>query len=581
MFSLNNISKSYLANSLFEDLSFSMQKKMHVGLIGRNGTGKSTLFRLLMGVEEADSGTISFPKGYKVGWLEQHVHFTEKTVLKEAIKGSGLPEERFYEAERILCGLGFSEEDLEKEPSTFSGGYHLRLNLAKALIKDPDCLLLDEPTNYLDIVSIRFLERFLAKFPKEFIIISHDQSFLDRVCTHTMALHRKKLHFTKGSCKDLYEKINEEEKVYEKTREKLEKKKEHMKSYVERFGAKATKAKQAQSRLKQINKMELGQKLSDIETLEFSFQESPFYGRLMLEAKNLTFSYDKPLIENFSLEVEKGERIAIIGKNARGKSTLLRLFIEDLLPKEGSVTHKKNLELGYFGQTHIERLDTSKTIEQEIAEANPKLQFTDVKKICGVMMFSQDLSTKKIDKLSGGERSRVLLGKIIAKPTNLLILDEPTHHLDMESISALVYAVNNSNHSLIMVTHDENILRQIPFTKIVYCHDKGQTHFLGNYDEFLEKVGFEEEKNLKKQKKENSSFVDSKKRSLLKRKIQKAEQTLEKKENELKKLEEKLVEVSSGSDLNEIDIATKNYNDLKEKIDLLYEELGHMYTELD
>jgi ATP-binding cassette subfamily F protein 3 len=577
MFSLKNITKSYHAEPLFEDLNFQMQKKMHLGFVGRNGTGKTTLFRLLTQKETPEKGEISLPKNYEFGVLEQHIHFTEETVLKEGIKGANLSADRLHEAEKILCGLGFTPEDLEKHPSTFSGGYHLRLNLAKALILDPDCLLLDEPTNYLDIVSIRWLERFLKKWPKEFVIISHDRSFLNTVCTHTMALHRKNLFFVKGSTENLYSKINEEEMVYEKSRDKLEKKKQHLSKYIERFGAKSTKAKQAQSKQKAIDKMESLEKLSDLENLVFKFYEASFYGRMLLEAKDLSFSYDKPLIDSFCLQVEKGEKIAIIGKNARGKSTLLRLLIKDLVPKGGSVTHKTNLALGYFGQTHIDTLKAKSSIEDEVYSSNPNLSVTEVRSICGLMLFSQDRAKKKIEVLSGGERSRVLLAKIIAKPCNLLLLDEPTHHLDMESIGALVEAVNNSSQSVIMVTHDEGILEKIAFTKIIYCHDGGQTNFLGSYPEFLEKIGFKEEK-LKKAPKEKKPKPQN---SSLKKEVRKLEKDIEKQEKEFAKIEEELLKVSTAQDFEKISLLTTKYEEVKKLLDQQFSRLETLYDQLE
>lgn len=580
MFSLSNITKIYHAEALFEGLNLQMQKRMHLGFVGRNGTGKTTIFRLLMQKESPDKGEITMPKGYQLGWLEQHIQFTEDSVLKEAIKGANLPSDRLYEAEKILCGLGFSKEGLQAHPSTFSGGFHLRLNLAKVLIKDPDCLLLDEPTNYLDIISIRWLERFLQRWAKEFIIISHDQSFLNKVCSHMMGLHRKKLHFVNGTTEDLYEKIFEEEKIYEKSRLKIEKKKEHLISFVERFGAKATKAKQAQSRLKSLGKMENLEKLSRMEELSFKFQEAPFYGRIQLLASNVCFSYDKPLISDFSLEVEKGEKIAIIGKNARGKSTLLRLLIKDLIPKSGEVEHKKNLSIGYFGQTHIDRLDNERSIEEEIWAENSNLSITEVRSLCGLMLFSQDLAKKKIKMLSGGERSRVLLGKIIAKPSNLLVLDEPTHHLDMESISSLICAIENSSHSLIMVTHDEEILKEISFTKIVYCHDQGQTQFLGSYEEFLEKVGFEEEK-ISAKKNKKSSKKDHKELSIIKKKIEKLEREIENQEDKINDIEHLLSTASQHQDFAQLETLTKDYDQEKISLDKKYLELEQLYKEYE
>ncbi len=496
MIQLDDVELSFSGHPVFTEVSFSLQKGERCAFVGRNGSGKSTLFKLIAGELEADRGSISIPKDYRIGYLNQHIRFKEPTILQEAVMG--LPEherDEVYRAEKILFGLGFTDEDMDRSPADFSGGYHLRLHLAKVLVSEPDCLLLDEPTNYLDILSIRWLGNFLKRWPGEFILISHDRDFLDQVSTHTMGIHREKIKKIKGSTLDYFQLVLQDEELHEKSRIKSEKKRAHLQSFVDRFGAKASKAGQAQSKVKMLERVPVLDKLNQIAELSFTFQEASFPGRKMLEALHLQFSYsDAPLIEGVSLEIEKGERIAIIGKNGRGKSTLLRLLGGDLTPQKGAVEYSDNTRLGYFGQTHIDRLNTHHTIAEEIALANHNLNFTEVKGIAGAMMFSGDLSDKKISVLSGGEKSRVLLGKIVAKPCNLLLLDEPTHHLDIESIEALIEAMEDFSGSVIMVTHSELILRRLNLNKIIHCEEAKQTVFLGTYDEFLEKVGWDEKK---------------------------------------------------------------------------------------
>ncbi len=496
MVQFDHVGLSFSGHPLFEDACFTLQKGERCGLVGRNGSGKSTLFKLIDGEMEPDAGTISIPKNYRIGYLQQHIKFTQPTLIQEA--ALGLPEHEkddIYKAEMILFGLGFTEEDLEKAPGDFSGGYQLRLNLTKVLVAEPNCLLLDEPTNYLDITSIRWLQTFLSRWQGEFILISHDREFMDNVTTHTMGIHREKLRKIKGTTIDFFQQILMEEELHEKSRVKSEKKKAHLQSFVDRFGASASKATLAQSKMKMIEREPVLEKLNAMSELSFAFQVAPFPGKKMLDAKHLQFSYtDEPLIEDFSLEIEKGERIAIIGKNGRGKSTLLRLLGGDLIPQKGELEFSDNTRIGYFGQTHVDRLDGKHMIEEEIALANPYLNYTEIKGIAGAMMFSGTLSAKKISVLSGGERSRVLLGKIVAKPCNLLLLDEPTHHLDIESIEALIDALEDFGGSVVMVTHSELILRRLALDKIVLCEEAQQTVFLGNYDEFLEKVGWDEKK---------------------------------------------------------------------------------------
>lgn len=500
MIQFDDVFLSFAGKPLFEGVSFTLQKRERCALVGRNGSGKSTIFRLIAKEIPLDRGAISVPKGYRIGYLSQHIHFTKPTIREEA--ALGLPpgeEDMVYKAETILFGLGFSEEDLNRAPSHFSGGYHLRLHLAKVLISEPDCLLLDEPTNYLDILSIRWLSQFLRNWSGEFIIISHDREFLDQVCTHTMGIHRQQARKFKGSTLHYYEKILQEEELHEKTRIKVEKKKAAVEQFVERFGAKATKATQAQSKLKRLAREPSLEKLNAIASLSFSFHEAPFYGEKMLEAKDLSFSYtEEPLIRDVSLTIGKKEIIAIIGKNGRGKSTLLRLLGKDLAPQSGHLKTSDNLRIGYFGQTHIDRLNASHTIEEEISLANPLLSYTQVKAIAGVMMFPGDDSVKRLSLLSGGEKSRILLGKILAKPCNLLLLDEPTHHLDIESIEALIDALEDFGGSIIIVTHSELILRRLVPDQLILCGPDKQTVFLGNYDEFLEKIGWDEEEKEKK-----------------------------------------------------------------------------------
>lgn len=492
MIQVSGLSLAYSGEVLFNDATFNIQPRERLALVGRNGAGKSSLFRLLTGKEVPDKGTIAIRKNYTIGTLNQHIVFTKPTLIEEAALGLKKGEEDcIYKAETILFGLGFKEEDLDRSPQDFSGGYQLRLHLAKVLVSEPDCLLLDEPTNYLDIVSIRWLQEFLLDWQGEFVLISHDREFLDSVCTHTMGLHRQKVCKFKGSTIHFYEQIMQQEEIHEKTRVNLEKKRDHLQGFIDRFGAKASKATQAQSKQKLLNRIPVLENLKDLHNLNFEFTAASFPGKKMLEASSLSFSYQgeaaEPLIDRFSLLVEKGERVAIIGKNGRGKSTILKLLSGELPPTKGNSSSGDNVKIGYFGQTNIDRLHPKNTIEEEIAAANIKLNRTQVKAICGLMMFSGDKASKTNSVLSGGEKSRVLLGKILATPCNLLLLDEPTHHLDMESIEALIDAIEEFDGAVIMVTHSELILKRMNLDKLIICHDGKQEIFLGTYQEFLEK----------------------------------------------------------------------------------------------
>lgn len=576
MIQLDNVSLSFAGHSLFERASFTLQKGEKCALVGRNGSGKSTLFKLIIGDLEPDQGHILISKHYKIGYLKQHINFTEKTLLEEAALGLA-PEQRddLYKAEKILFGLGFSEDDLKKCPSAFSGGYQLRLNLAKVLLSEPDCLLLDEPTNYLDIVSIRWLTNFLSKWSSEMIIISHDREFMDQVTNHTMGIHREKLKKIKGSTEEFFQHIYVEEELHEKNRIKSDKKREQLQGFIDRFGAKATKASQAQSKQKILDKEPILKKLNDLAELSFTFKEASFPGKKMLEASNLCFGYtDKQLINNFSITIEKQEKIAIIGKNGRGKSTLLKLLAQELRPTSGQQDASDNMKIGYFGQTHVDRLKGSCTIEEEILLANPALTFSEVKAIAGNMMFSGELSEKKISVLSGGEKSRVLLGQIIARPCNLLLLDEPTHHLDIESIEALLEALESFSGSFVIVTHSELILRRLQLDKIIICDEFKQTVFLGTYDDFLEKIGWQDEpKKLPVQPKENSKPF---KKSHLLKPIQKKIEQVEKKLSLLEqKQKQNTALMEQGDSSSEL---LNSVVDCQKEIDQLEKELYELYA---
>ncbi len=337
MLQITNIEKSYGKQLLFDSVNLTVNPGERVGLVGRNGHGKTTLFRLILGEEHAESGLIKVPNGYTIGHLSQHINFTEDTVIKEACLS--LPEnedhiDETYKAEAILFGLGFTAEDMDKDPASLSGGYQVRLNLTKVLVSEPNLLLLDEPTNYLDIISVRWLTQFLRAWRSELIIITHDRDFMDSVTTHTMCIHRNKIRKVAGSTEKLYAQILLEEEVYEKTRQNDDKKRKEAEAFINRFRASATKAKAVQSRIKAFEKREKFDKLEEIKTLDFSFRSAPFAAKWLLTAEDLSFSFtpDGPkLIDGISFGVAKKDRIAVIGKNGKGKTTLLNLLANEML----------------------------------------------------------------------------------------------------------------------------------------------------------------------------------------------------------------------------------------------------------
>lgn len=593
MIQAKNLGMSFGTQNLFENVTFQLGSKERIGLVGRNGTGKSTLFKIVLGEITATSGEITRPKDYTIGSLEQHIHFTKPTVLEECEQVLRLAlkegEELFstHEAEKILFGLGFKDEDLQKDPKSFSGGYQIRINLTKALLKKPNLLLLDEPTNYLDIVSIRWLKNFLRNFDGEILLITHDRDFMDEVVTHTMGIHRHALKKIKGDTVKYYEQILLDEELYEKARESFERKKKEMQSFIDRFKAKASKAAQAQSRVKALEKMGNMNKLSNVEDLGFKFRYADIPAKTLFEVKHLSFGYNEgdKLFHGLSFAVNKNDRIGIIGKNGKGKSTLLNNISGDLSPLEGKISFHPSVKVGHFGQTNIQRMSLEATIIEEIQSENGDLSIAQVRNIAGTMMFDGDLAKKKIKVLSGGERARVLLGKILAKPANLLLLDEPTNHLDLESIESLTEEIANFEGAVVLVTHSEIMLRNL-CNKLVIFHQGNAEYFEGTYDDFLEKIGWEEEKQVsqvvtgklseKELKQRRIELVQERAKRLRPHQdlIEQLEKDVEEKETFSKRLMEALNSSEVLNDNSKLQDYTHALGKLNQQIDDLFEKLS-------
>lgn len=596
-----------------------------VGLVGRNGCGKSTLFKMILGQECLDGGSIDIPKKYTLGYLQQHLNFTHATVHEEACSVLKPNEDGWIEehkVEAILFGLGFDEESMHKSPALLSGGFQIRLNLAKVLASEPDMLLLDEPTNYLDIVSMRWLSRFLRSWKGEVLLITHDHHFMDEVCTHTAVIHRHKIRKVKGTVEKLRETIAEEEEVAQRTQENEAKKKAQLEQVIERFRYKAAKAAMVQSKIKAAAKLANGERLTHERNLEFSFTEAGFPGKRMLQIKGLHFAYPNrdengteqgmgpELITDLTMEVFKGDRIAIIGPNGRGKTTLLNLIAKELQPTEGEISHNPNLQINYFGQTNINRLNLDNTVEEEIASAIEEVsQKSRARGLAGLMMFSGDAALKKVKVLSGGERSRVLLGKILASACNMLLLDEPTNHLDMESIESLIDALEDYEGTALVVTHDEELLHAFANRLVVFDGGKCRV-FEGSYADFLEKVGWASEKkpggtesaNIKvsnidvktdaaasgaprgkEDRKARADYIAERSKVIkpLEKKIAKIEEDIAKAEALGDELEAKLVAASESGDGNAITAIAKDMDDNKKTVDNLYEEWEATSAELE
>jgi len=596
MIELSNISKSYAQKELFSNLNFRLNSGNKIGLVGRNGSGKSTLFKIILGEEHSDDGTISIPKGYKIGSLKQHLVFTEKTVRQEgALALSEEDQYNVYKVEKILFGLGFTQDDLEKDPMSFSGGYQIRINLAKLLVTEPNLLLLDEPTNYLDILSLRWLKSFLKTFPGEVIIITHDRNFMDSVTTHTMGLVRRNLEIIPGNTHKFYAQLASNDEHFEKQKLSQDRKRKELEEFIAKNKARASTAAQAQSKQKELDKMEdLGSLVHD-STLDFDFNYKDTPAKVLLDIKDVSFGYssDNILFKDISFTLKKGETLGIIGKNGKGKSTLLNVIAGELKQLSGKVDYHGSSTFGHFGQTNIDHLNPANTIMDEIYLGNPKLPEAIVRGISASMMFTGDDIKKKVSLLSGGEKSRVMLGKILATDVNILFLDEPTNHLDMESIDSLTKAIENFDGSCIVVTHSEELLRRVCDRLIIFSKG-GADYFDGGYDDFLEKIGWEDEEleekvkkapkiNKKDNKKQRTFLINERNKltSPLKKKVDKLESEIMEIEDIIETEQHELIQASNAGDNSKVIELSKTVRENEQKVEDKFEELEISQLKLD
>jgi len=604
MLTITNLTKTYGRQVLLDNVSFSVGTGERIGLTGRNGSGKTTLFKLILGEEEPDSGDIRIPNGYTIRHLSQHIHFAGSSVLEEAclnLKATDDGRDETYKVKAILAGLGFSPGEFHRNPHHLSGGFQVRLNLVKILASEPNLLLLDEPTNYLDIVSVRWLTQFLRSWKDELILITHDRAFMNSVTTHTMGIHRQNIRKIAGSTEKLYQQILQDEEVYEKTRANDERKINEVEIFINRFRAQASRAKAVQSRVRMLEKKERRDKLTEMPDLDFSFNAAPFPGKLLVEADDVSFSFSEdtlPLIHAFGIAIKKNDRIGIIGKNGRGKTTLLNLFAGELLPRQGEIKYNQNLKLAYFGQTNVERLNPDKTVLEEVLDAHPMHSIGSARGICGSMMFDGDNALKKVAVLSGGEKSRVLIGKLLVSPANLILLDEPDNHLDAESIDSLVTAIDAFAGAVLFVTHSEMMLRAIATRLIVFDNGKISL-FEGTYDDFLERIGWEDEKKItgtigektkepinkgtsrKDLRRVRANLIESRSKVLgpLQREIDELEKTITKLEELIEDNSQSLIRASNVGDRKAITSLSISIHSSKIEIERLFDDLDRLTAE--
>ena len=623
MLNVNNLSVYFGGDSLFESISFRLGKGDRVGLIGKNGAGKSTLLKILAKNQNPTSGNISFDKNCKIGYLSQDFNFEygrsvieetylafeeilkienrqkeinkilEKTVDFESAEYKKILLEftdlnSQYEilggynyqsqAEKILLGLGFTSDDLHSLTDTFSGGWRMRIELAKLLLKDNDILLLDEPTNHLDIESIIWLEQFLLKYKGAIILVSHDKMFLDRITNRTIEIVQHRIFDFKKSYSNymiLRKELLQQQKAAQKNQNKQIQQTEKL---IEKFRAKASKASMAQSLIKKLNKIErIEIDPEENKKMKFGFNISQQPGKIIFKAQDISKYFgEKKVLSEVNFEIERGEKIAFVGQNGQGKSTLAKIIIGEL-ESEGHLKLGHNVELGYFAQDQSSYLEGNNSVIEEAENTSSPENRTKVRDLLGAFLFSGEDVDKKIHVLSGGERNRLALCKLLLQPFNVLIMDEPTNHLDILSKNILKEALKKFEGTLILVSHDRDFLQGL-CEKVIAFKDHKVKPFLGDLNSYLEDQKLSSIEDLEKKSKNSNSqngnetkksFIEHKKNREVIKKVKKIENQIAQLEKEIKDIDFDL-EVDYERTIREpnfFDIYQAKKNKLKDLID--------------
>ena len=604
MLNVHNLTVSFMGSDLFSGITFKLNKGDRIGLIGKNGAGKSTLLKVLSKDIESSAGTMAFDKDIQIGFLRQDIDFVQgRTILEEAyqafeeikeieLKLAAINEqlatrtdyeseiysqliidltdltERYEllggynyqgDTEKILQGLGFQREDFDKLTDTFSGGWRMRIELAKLLLQNNDILLLDEPTNHLDIESIIWLENFLKSYAGAIVLVSHDKMFLDNVTNRTIEISLGQIYDYKKPYSQfllLRGEIKEKQLQAQKNQEKEIKQKQLL---INKFKAKASKASMAQSLMKQLDKVELIEvDQDDNATMNVRFAISKEPGKVVVEADKISKSYgDNHVLENVDLLIERNSKIAFVGQNGQGKSTLAKMMVGEI-PFEGHLKLGHNVEIGYFAQNQSEHLPPEKTVLEIMEDAATDGNRMRVRDMLGAFLFGGEAVDKKAKVLSGGERNRLALCKLLLSPFNVLIMDEPTNHLDIASKNVLKEALKQFNGTLILVSHDRDFLQGLTSTVFGF-KDKVIKEYLGDIEYFLEQHKMEnlreaEKRTVVKAKKDTSKDD--------------AHQLSRDQEKELRKLKNKRSKIETQisdleTEITKIDLAmAENYDEV-------------------
>jgi ATP-binding cassette subfamily F protein 3 len=628
MISANNISVYFGGQELFDNVSFMVNKGDRIGLVGKNGAGKSTLLRILSGEQSPNEGSISTPNESTLGYLRQDLEFEEgRTVQEEAelafkeIKeleqkinaiNFEMSERTDYESDaymqlitdlnelnerfgllggytiqsdmsQVLLGLGFQLDDFSRQTNEFSGGWRMRLELAKILLSKPDVLLLDEPTNHLDIESIVWLEGWLKSYAGAVVLVSHDRTFLDAVTNRTIDLILGKANDYKASYSKYVELRKDRQEKQIQSKKNQDKEVKQTKMLIEKFRAKKSKAAFAQSLIKKLDKMDVIEVEQDeTASMHFKFPPAPHSGKVTLKVNNVAKSYDElEVLKGINLLLERGEKIAFVGKNGEGKTTLAKVIV-DAISYEGDVEYGHQVKMGYYAQNQSELLDENKTIIEVIEDAADEQSRPRVRDMLGSFLFSGDAAQKKVKVLSGGERARVALCKLLLEPVNLLIMDEPTNHLDMVSKDILKKALNKYDGTLIIVSHDRDFLQGLT-QKVYEFKEQNIKEHLGDIHDFLnaKKVAdfkqFELENKQKattKKTQDSENKISYQERKQLDKDIKKTsnkvkslERSVEALENELKELDTELAQPDRYKELSSQAGFFESYQDKQKQLE--------------
>jgi ATP-binding cassette subfamily F protein 3 len=634
MISANNIYIKYGDRVLLDKINLIIGEKDKVGLVGRNGSGKSTIMKVIAGDINPDSGEVNIPGGKTIGYLHQDMDLPKgKTVMEEALtafdevkeleqKLVKLNEEvanrtdyesdsyskllidlsesgeRFHllggesmeaDAEKVLKGLGFKSSDMSRLTDEFSGGWQMRIELTKMLLKHPDYLLLDEPTNHLDIESIIWLEKFLKNYTGAVVTISHDKQFLDNVTSRTVELEWGKLFDYKASYSDFVNLRIERREIQAaayKNQQKVIAEKERT---ITRFMAKATKTKMAQSMKKQLDKIDrIEIDSADNRAMVLKFPPAPRSGLVAVEAKAVHKNYGKlEILKDINLKLDRGDRIAFVGQNGQGKTTLARMLVNDLAASSGDIILGHNIEIGYYAQNQTEALDSKMTLLETMENAAPAEMRTKVRSILGAFMFSGEDAEKKVSVLSGGEKARMAMACLLLRPFNLLVLDEPTNHLDINSKEILKNALQDYDGTMIVVSHDRDFLAGLT-NKTLEFRDKQLHTYLGDINFYLKKRAMDNMREVEmatkakalEAQKADKPELDYETKKRLQRAVQNAERKIERLEEEIAEWDIKMA-TTEFYEQPDSQKQIEQYQQLKNDLDNAMEDWETAQSELD